>query len=80
MAKTNNPNGRPKGTPNVMTKELRQRLKVIVETELDSLPAYLDELDSRQRMEALFRLMPYVLPKVEAVSLTDGEPFQLDPL
>lgn len=76
--RTNNPNGRPKGRPNLLTRELRSELKTIVETELQRLPQYLDALPDDKRLDAVLRLLPYVLPKVEAVTATDGEPLTLD--
>lgn len=75
---TNNPNGRPKGSPNRITKELRDVLKSVVAGELDRLPDYLSKLDEGKRLDVLLKLLPYVLPKVDAVSVSYGEPFTFD--
>jgi len=75
---TNNPNGRPKGSQNRVTRELRGILKATVEGELEKLPDYLSGLDESKRLDVLLKLLPYVLPKVEAVSPSYGEPFTLD--
>lgn len=78
MAKTNNPSGRPKGTPNVITKDMRRELKAIVESELHRLPDLLESLTPLRRMDVLLKLLPYTLPKVEPVPEHDGEPFSMD--
>lgn len=61
--------GRKKGTPNKMTKELRSVLK-----DLEVLKEKLDELETKERLEVLIKLMPYALPKVETIYYTINEP------
>lgn len=73
MAKTNNPNGRPKGTPNKVTAELRTILKDFIYSELERLPEYFETIETAQRLELLIKLIPYALPKVEAVKDNRGE-------
>lgn len=60
--------GRTIGTPNKITSELRNTLKGIVDAELNSLPTLLAELPAKDRLEAVIRLMPYCLPKVESIN------------
>jgi hypothetical protein len=72
---TNNPNGRPKGTPNKLTSELRDTLKALIDIELENLPGVLAELPARERAELVVKLLPYVLPKVEPAPFHIGEPF-----
>lgn len=72
--KTNNPNGRPAGTPNKLTAELREILKGIIEKELEGLADRIEALEPDKRLELLIKLLPYVLPKVETVHPADGEP------
>ena len=75
---TNNPNGRPKGSANVITKEVRATLKAIIAGELESLPETLEKLDASKRLDVLLKLIPYVLPRVEPVCMNTGESFTLD--
>ena len=66
--------GRQKGTPNKLTKELRSVLKDVLYDEIDRLPERLDELDTKDRLELLVKLMPFVFPKVQSVSQSLDEP------
>lgn len=56
--------GREKGTPNKLTRELRETLKTIVELEIEAMPAMIENLPDDKRLEVLVRLLPYVLPKI----------------
>jgi len=66
--------GREKGTPNRLTKELRSVLKDIVYQELEKIEEHLDELEPKERLELVLKLMPYTLPKVNNISHTTNEP------
>jgi hypothetical protein len=45
-----------------------------MQKELEQLPNTLKELGPIQRLNILCKLIPYVLPKVESVTHTQGEP------
>ena len=62
--------GRKKGTPNRLTKDMRTVLKNILFTELENIEELMDSLDSKQRIELVIKLLPFVLTKVETVSHT----------
>lgn len=66
--------GREPGTPNLLTKEMRAILKNIIAKELEMLPETLKKLEPEKRTEIVIKLLPYVLPKVEAVTMEKGEP------
>ena len=70
--------GRKKGTPNKLTKELRSVLKEVIYNELENIEERLDQLEPKQRIELMIKLMPYVFPKVESVSHTTNEPIDFD--
>jgi hypothetical protein len=46
--------------------------------ELQNLQDNINELEPKERIELLIKLLPYVMPKVQAVSARDGEPIGLD--
>ncbi|MCX2718755.1 hypothetical protein [Lentiprolixibacter aurantiacus] len=66
--------GRKKGTPNRITKELRNVLKEIIAQELEHLPSYLESIPDKKRIEILLKLMPYVFPRLNPISFESGEP------
>lgn len=66
--------GRKKGTPNRMTKELRSILKDIIYQELNDIKKRFEELEPKTRIELLIKMMPFVLPKTNAISHTTDEP------
>jgi hypothetical protein len=55
---------------------IRDTLKDMMQKEIESLPDTLKELEPVQRLNILCKLIPYVLPKVESVTHTQGEPQQ----
>lgn len=57
-----------------LTGNIRDTLKELMQKELEQLPDTLKELDPVQRLNIICKLIPYVLPKVESVSHTQGEP------
>ena len=60
-----NPAGRPKGSKNRVTRELRTVLKSVVFDELERLPETLKDLPPEKRLELLTKLLPYVMPKIQ---------------
>ena len=78
MAKGIKTGGREIGTPNKTTSELRKTLKHIVDDELQILQDNINELQPKERIDLLIKLLPYVMPKVQTVSARDGEPIGLD--
>ena len=57
-----------------LTGNIRDILKEMMQKELEQLPQTLKELEPVQRLNILCKLIPYVLPKVESVTHTEGEP------
>ncbi len=55
------------------TLDLRDRLKVLIEKELDNLPAVLDNLNDKERLDVVLKLMPLVLPKAKPIHYAANE-------
>lgn len=75
---SNNPQGRPKGSANLITKEMRTVLKQVVSSQLNELPGMIEALPVERRLDVLLKLLPYIMPKVDAVKVSYGEPFEDD--
>ena len=76
--KSGNPNGRPPGTENKITRELRATLKNLIADELESLPDLMDKLEPRDRAELLIKLMKYCLPPVQPIAASANEPMDFE--
>ncbi|EKT4498923.1 MULTISPECIES: hypothetical protein [Flavobacteriaceae] len=61
--------GRSKGTPNRSTAETKELLKTILGKELDKLGVMLEQLEPMERVNALSKLLPYILPKQQEMSI-----------
>lgn len=53
---------------------LRDSLKEIISEEIKRLPETLNTLEPKDRLNAVLKLIPYFLPKTEAVHYKEGEP------
>ena len=58
----------------VKTTDLRLFLKELMQREFEALPELLEQLEPKERINVICKLMPFVLPKVEAVTHLQGEP------
>jgi type III secretory pathway lipoprotein EscJ len=61
--------GRIKGTPNKTTAEAKQKLMNVVGIQLNKLGSTLNKLEPLERVNALAKLLPYILPKQQDVSI-----------
>ena len=71
--KTNNPNGRPKGVQNKVTKDTREAFKVLVEDNTGKFQGWLDkiaETNPAKAFELLTNVAEYVLPKLSRTEVT----------
>lgn len=66
--------GRKLGTPNRTTKETKDLLQNIVNNEIDSLGEMLEKLEPLERVNAIAKLLPYIIPKTSEISLKESEP------
>lgn len=61
--------GRSRGTPNKTTAETKDLLQKVIGKELTKLGAMLEKLEPNERITAISRLLPYILPKQQETSI-----------
>ena len=66
-----NPNGRPKGALNRSTQQLKEIINDILNSELGKIDEYLNELEPKERLNFIIKLMPYVIPKQTETIIED---------
>lgn len=64
-----------KNKEQVITMTVRETLKTIMKKEIEKLPEQLETLETKERLNILCKLMPFVLPKIDTIHANDGEPF-----
>ena len=71
-----NPNGRKKGTPNKITKDLRESLQFFLETNEATFQATFDKLEPKDKIRYYIDLLPFVIPKLQSTQLQveDNQP------
>lgn len=67
--KTNNPNGRPKGTPNKITKSVRAFIVEVVNKNRRQVIKDLKALDPKDRLIMIEKLLQYIVPKQQAQTI-----------
>lgn len=72
--KTNNPKGRPKGKPNRVTVDLRERVKLLIEKNFEKLESDFESLDPEKRLILLERFLRYTLPPLQSVIIQPEPP------
>ena len=78
--KTNNPNGRPKGTPNKVTTELRVRISEFLEKNFETIETDFEKLEPRERAQLYIKLIEYVIPKMRTFEETTlSQLYQMTP-
>ena len=72
--------GRVKGTPNILTHELRETLKHFISNEIENLSKedVLSKLTYSERLVFLTKILPYVLPKVQPILSEYDSPTEWD--
>ncbi len=62
-----------KAKEQILTKDLRETIKKVMEKELLQLPDLLEKLDPKERLTILCKILPFTLPRIENISHNEGE-------
>jgi hypothetical protein len=66
--KTNNPNGRPVGSPNKTTAEIKSLITDFVGRNINTLQTDFEALDPKDRLAFFEKLLPYVIAKQREIA------------
>jgi hypothetical protein len=55
--------GRIKGSENKVTSQLREKISLLLENQFETFESELNNLQSKEKLELLVKLIPYVIPK-----------------
>lgn len=72
MAKGIKTGGRTKGTPNIITAEIREKFTLLVDNNLNRLQDDIDTLEPRDRLKMIIELSKFVIPTLKATELTSS--------
>mgnify|MGYP001820647682 CR=1 FL=1 len=75
-----NPKGRGQGTPNKLTGEIREALGTVLSGEIDQLPKFLAQLDPKDRLDVVVKLLEFALPRLKGIEATVETPQETKPL
>jgi len=65
--------GRPKGASNKSTETIRRSVSMLLENNIDTVQSDLDEMQPRDRVNALLQFMKFVVPTQKAIELDNRE-------
>lgn len=65
--RSGNPNGKPKGAENKVTKELRGKITSIVNGQIDKVQTDLELLEPKDRLNILLQLLKFCTPQLKAI-------------
>jgi hypothetical protein len=68
---TGNPNGRPKGTPNKLTAELKERLSDFLDENWEQIEKDFKTLEPEKRVMLFEKLLQYKLPRNQSIQTPD---------
>ena len=71
--------GRVKNTPNKTTQQSKAIVQKVINNELNNLEVLLSKLSARDRVNALIKLLPFVIPKQQEISI-EAPVHQLQPI
>ena len=73
MAKGYKTGGRQIGTPNKRT-AITENIEDMVLKEFQKIPAYIESLNNKERLEFIIKLLPYAVPKYTHKTISDETP------
>ena len=77
---TINTEGRPKGTPNKATAEVRKAFQSLVENNLPQLEKDLKQLEPKERINAILGIAKFILPQLKQIEVEQTQGYRTQPV
>jgi hypothetical protein len=74
--KRNKTGGREIGTPNKITKDIREAYQLLIENNLETLESDLNELTAKERIDVLIKLSEFIVPKLQRSQIEQKNIFE----
>lgn len=71
--------GRPKGSVNKTTKEIRNAFSLLIEDNMDQLKTDLKELEPKDRITLLLQVAKFVIPTLKAIEVAEDNKHMRSP-
>jgi hypothetical protein len=68
-----NPNGKPKGSANKTTIELRETFQKILKKNIRQIQSDLQQLEPKDRLRIILQMSEFIIPKLQRTQLAGGE-------
>lgn len=65
--------GRIKGVPNKTTAETKELIQSVVSNQMESVDVLLNKLEPKERIDAIIKLLPFVIPKQSTIEIDNKE-------
>ena len=75
-----NANGRPKGSLNKTSVQTKKIIEKLVSSELKNIDSLLEQLEPKERVDAIIKLLAYVIPKNSHIEIDIEPPARITPL
>lgn len=70
--KTGNPAGRPKGSPNKVTNNMRKWIEAFLNEKFPDIEKGFDKLENYQKWIIVEKLLQYTIPKMQSISMEEA--------
>ena len=61
--------GRPTGSRNIITQDLRENFQMLVESNIEQMQADIDSLEPYERIKIILQISRYVLPQLRTIEI-----------
>lgn len=72
--------GRPKGTPNKTTSEIKEMFQLLLENNIERLQSDFDKLQPNERIKYFLDLASFVIPKQKAIEVKEDRLKEFEPI